>query len=108
MDFMAKILKEREEMDRRQAARANVAKLMSEPMDDDDEGDFDAATVSVFGKENSDKLKAGLMRLGGDMKKEGGYRFFLHDSKEREFEAKWIWNVGWMAGFDGLLFGGCG
>jgi hypothetical protein len=79
---------------------------MLEPMDDGDEGDLDAATVGVFGKENSDRIKAGLMRLGGDMKKEGGYRFFLHNSKEREFQAQWIWNVGWMAGFDGMWFVG--
>jgi hypothetical protein len=87
----------------RQARRAELATLLAEDIDDidSDEPDVEGAAEGALGKESSDKLKAAMNRIGADMRTEGGYRFFLHNATEREFDAGWIRNVGWMSGFEG-------
>jgi len=92
-------------MHRRQAERAKLKVLLTEDMEDIEinESGLDQATENALGKESSDKLKAALSRIGGDLTQEGGYRFFRRNTKEREFETRWLDDAEWLKRFEGLL-----
>jgi hypothetical protein len=103
------LLKERQELEERQAQRAKVAALLAE-VDDDDEMDIDVETdeamieearEKALGKESNDQLKAVLRRIGGDLSQEGGYRLFKHQREERQFNPHWIDGVKWLGGSSG-------
>jgi hypothetical protein len=101
-----KLLKEQEEMRKRQEERAKLASLLAEDMDefvmDEEDSILNETTEKVLGKGSNDKIKDALSRIGGDLSKEGGYRFFRHVAKERKFDAAWIKDVEWLKGFEGL------
>jgi hypothetical protein len=102
---LQKLLQEKQEMEERQAQRAHVKELLAENIDDidvDDDAMYDDVAENALGKESSDKLKASLQRIGGDMRREGSYHFFRHKPVERTFDPSWIKNVGWLSGFDGI------
>lgn len=105
---MAWLAKQREQLDERQAARARTEAMLNEDIEefesDDDEDIWDKDTENVLGKESSDKLKAVLSRIGGDLNLEGGYRFIRHARAERKFDKAWINGVEWLEGFDGISF----
>jgi hypothetical protein len=104
------LLKEKEEMEKRQAERAKLAALLADVDDDMDldmdietnEATIDKASENALGKESSDKLKAALARLGGDLAQEVGYKFFKHVRQEREFNSVWVQGVEWLGGCSGL------
>jgi len=104
---LAQLLKENEDITRRQAERERINALLAanvsdaEP-DEEDEGPMNADTERVLGKESNDKLKGALSRIGVDLAVEGGFRFFRHRREEREFDPKWIENVDWLLGFNGF------
>ena len=109
---LAWLAKQREQLDERAAARARTEAMLNESIEefkyDDGEGDGDGwgeSAENALGKESSEKLKAALSRVGGDLNAEGGYRFFRHSRKEREFDEAWIKGVDWLKGVDGILFG---
>jgi hypothetical protein len=100
---MESLLKEQAEMRQRQEKRAQLATLLQEDVEEfglDDSSD-NVAQEEALGKDTSDKLKAALNRIGGDMRREGGYHLFSHAAVEREFDPDWIRNVEWLSGFEG-------
>jgi hypothetical protein len=102
-------LKERQELEERQAQRAKLAALLAEADDDEDmdidvetdEAIIEEAREKVLGKESNDQLKAVLRRIGGDLAQEGGYRLFIHQREERQFNPHWIEGVKWLRGSSG-------
>ena len=101
------LLKEAEEMRKRQEIRDKVEALLSEDVDDspavdrDDSVILSAATENLIGKESSDRVKEALARIGGDLAREGGFYFFNEPKAERKFDRKWIKDVPWLKGFEG-------
>jgi hypothetical protein len=59
---------------------------------------IDEASENALGKESSDKLKAALARIGGDLAQEIGYKLFKHARHEREFNSMWVQGVEWLGG----------
>ena len=53
-------------------------------------------------------MKGALSRIRGDVAAEGGFKFFRHQRREREFDVKWIENVEWLKGFEELFSSGSG
>ena len=105
---LAQLLQDSADITRRQAERERINALLSadtsEDEEDDGEGPVNAATERVLGKESNDKLKSALNRIGMDFTEEGGFKFFTHGRGEREFDPKWIEDVEWLKGFEGLTF----
>lgn len=104
---LAWLEKQREQLDKRDAARARTRALLNEDIEDFDDNDEDTKeldTENALGKESSEKLKAALSRIGGDISQEGGYRLFRHARKERKFDKAWIRSVEWLEGFDGMFY----
>lgn len=103
------LLKEAEEMRKRQEIRDKVEALLSEDVDDspavdrDDSMILSAATENLIGKEFSDRVKEALARIGGDLTREGGFYFFNEPKTERKFDRKWIKDVRWLKGFEGRI-----
>jgi hypothetical protein len=91
-------------MQRRQEERAKLAALLAENIDEfNPDEKFDTeATEKALGKEKSDKLKAALTRIGGDLSQTGGYKFFTRVGREREFEETWIDGIDWLEGLEGF------
>lgn len=104
---LAQLLKENAEIARRQAERERMLPLLATNASDiesneDDEGPVNADTERVLGKESNDKLKGALSRIGDDVAAEGGSKFFRCKRNEREFDVRWIENIEWLKGFEGL------
>ncbi|OLE51107.1 MAG: hypothetical protein AUG51_24635 [Acidobacteria bacterium 13_1_20CM_3_53_8] len=106
-DFsLAWLEKQREELDKRDAARARTQVMLNESIEDFDDPDADRMeldTENALGKDSSEKVKAALSKIGGDIGQEGGYRLFRHARKERKFDTAWIRGVEWLEGFDGMF-----
>lgn len=102
---MAWLAKQREQLDERAAVRARTEAMLNEDIQefkyDDGEDGWDESAENALGKESSEKLKAALSRIGGDLNIKGGYRFMRHARQERGFEKDWIKGVEWLEGFDG-------
>jgi hypothetical protein len=106
---LSQLLQESADITRRQAERERINALLSADTsedEEDEEGPVNAATERVLGKESNDKLKGALNRIGMDFTEEGGFKFFTYGRGEREFDPKWIENVEWLRGFEGLTFWG--
>jgi len=102
--WLATIAKQRVESDERRAARARTDAMLNEDIQEfeyDDEDRWDKDAENALGKESSDKLKAVLQRIGGDLNLEGGFRFIRHTRQERTFDKAWIKDAEWLMGFDG-------
>ena len=104
---LAQLLKENADIARRQAERERISALLAANVsdiesDEDDEGPVNADTERVLGKESNDKLKGALSRIGDDVAAEGGFKFFRCKRNERQFDVRWIENVDWLKGFEGL------
>jgi|SRR5579859_468088 C-terminal processing protease CtpA/Prc len=98
--------KQREELDKRDAARARTQAMLNESIEDFDDPHADRMeqdTENALGKEFSEKLKAVLSRIGGDIGQVGRYRLFRHARKERKFDIAWIRGVEWLEGFEGSI-----
>jgi hypothetical protein len=105
-DFsLAWLDKQREQLDKREAARARTQAMMNEDIEDFDDPDEDRMeqdTENALGRESSMKLKAFLSRIGADISMEGGYRLFRHARTERKFDKSWIRGEEWLEGFEGM------
>lgn len=104
---LAWLAKQRVESDERQAARARTDAMLNENIQEfesDDEDRWDKDAENALGKESSEKLKAILQRIGGDLNLEGGFRFIRHSRQERKFDKAWIKDAEWLMGFDGCSF----
>lgn len=110
-DFsFTQLLKESEEIKKRQAERARLAAVLQEDVDhyvhDSHELGSDVMnedTERVLGKESNQRLLGALKRIGADVGVEKGYRLFKRERKERPFRKEWLdSNVLWMVGMEGL------
>jgi len=102
---VSSILADADQIDRRQAARAHLARVLAEespsPRGETNSSDLVSGTEETIGKENGERLRGALERIGGDVRREGRVRMFRHRRVEREFCGEWIKNVEWLNGFAG-------